>query len=427
MDGKVYSVGGYNGSAVVAKAYVHDPATQAWSPLPDMSTVREAPQAAAVDGKLYVFGGWGASGPGTIAKTEIYDPASGTWTTGANNPRPYAGAGVSVLGGKIYLVGGCGGDGCGKSDVQVYDPVADAWSSAHAYPEPTSWLGCAGIDKLYHAGGTGATASSKHTYAYDPSSNSWSSVADLPTALWAMGSTAANGQLLVSGGVANDTAITNQGFTYDPNTDAWTALPNSNNPLYRGGAACGFYKVGGAIGGFSAVRSSEALPGYDQCHLSKTDVPWLSEDKTDVTIQPGGSATITVTLDSNVIAQPGTFTAQLTITGKTPYPATSIPVTMVVDPPKTWGKITGTVTGVGCAGQPAPLAGAVVQVVSSKAIYTLKTDKNGHYQYWLDTRNSPLTVIAAKEGWASQATSAKITPQKTTTVDFTLKPDHTCN
>ncbi|MGW3510511.1 carboxypeptidase-like regulatory domain-containing protein [Streptomyces sp. NPDC000994] len=84
-------------------------------------------------------------------------------------------------------------------------------------------------------------------------------------------------------------------------------------------------------------------------------------------------------------------------------------------------------TGAGCAGQPAPLAGVVVQVVSSKAIYTLKTDRNGHYQYWLDTRNSPLTVIAAKEGWASQATSAKISPQKTTTVDFTLVPDHTCS
>jgi hypothetical protein len=45
------------------------------------------------------------------------------------------------------------------------------------------------------------------------------------------------------------------------------------------------------------------------------------------------------------ITQPGTYTASVVLTGDTPYPTPSVDVTMVVQPPKTWGKIAGTVTG----------------------------------------------------------------------------------
>jgi N-acetylneuraminic acid mutarotase len=428
INGKVYSVGGVGSAGLTANAYVYDPATQVWSALPNMRAAREAPEVAAVDGKLYVFGGWDFHGF-TVPTTEIYDPATNTWTGGASIPKPYAGAGVSVVGGKIYLVGGCTGP-CGTTDVQVYDTASDTWSSAHAYPEPTSWLGCGGISgQVYCAGGAAGPATSKHTYVYDPSADSWSPLADMPIDLWGSGYSAANGRLFVSGGVTNgNSTVTNQGYAYDPGTEAWTPLPNSNNTVYRGGSACGFYKIGGSTGGRSPSTSSEVLPGYDQCSAT-ADIPWLSQDTTQVTLQPGVSADITVTLNANVamITQPGTYTAQLTISAKTPYTATSIPVTLAVNPPKTWGKITGTVTGAGCTGTPGPLSGATVKISSSNASYTLKTDKNGQYLLWLDTRNSPLTLIAAKDGWSPDTTSVRITRLKTTTADFTLKPDQTCS
>ncbi|GAB3989403.1 hypothetical protein GCM10029978_114420 [Actinoallomurus acanthiterrae] len=429
VGGKVYSIAGVDSSSVLNKAYVYDPTGQAWSPIAGLGTAREAPEAATVGGKLYVFGGWGSTGA-AVAKTEIYDPATGAWSAGADNPKPYAGAGVGVVGGKVYVVGGCL-DACGANDVQVYDPSANSWSSAAAYPEKTAWLACGGLGgKLYCAGGSSASVSSKHAYVLDPSSGTWSSIADLPIDLWAMGYAASGGQLLVSGGVTNGTStLTNQGFAYHPDSDSWTALPNSNNTLYRGGAACGLYKIGGSTGGFNAVKSGEALPGYDQCTAAGADVPWLSEDTTDVTIQPGKSAKVTVTFDANVaaITQPGTFTAQLTVDAKTPYGVAPVPVTLVVKPPSTWGKITGTVTGAGCTGAAAPLAGATVQIDSWTASYTLKTDKNGQYVLWLDVRNNPLTLITAKDGWAPQTRSVKIVKLASTTADFALKPDHTCS
>jgi subtilisin family serine protease/N-acetylneuraminic acid mutarotase len=423
LDGKVYSVAGIQSMSILNKAYVYDPGTQAWSALPDLSAAREAPQAATYGGKLYVFGGWDTTGSGTaVTKTEIYDPETGTWSTGAANPKPYAGAAVTVLGGKIYIVGGCT-SACGKTDVQVYDPASNSWSSATPYPEPISWLGCGAIaNKLYCAGGVLGSASTKHAYGYDPASGTWTRVADLPSDLWGMGYSATDGKLLVSGGVTNgSTTLTNQGFAYDPRSDAWTPLPNSNNTLYRGGSACGFYKIGGSTGGFAATRNSELLPGYDQC-TATGDVPWLSEDKTEVTIQPGESVDVTVSLNANIaeITQPGTFTAQLTIRAKTPYEIAPTPVAFVVNPPKTWGKITGTVTGVGCTGTPAPLPGATVQIISKTASYTLRTDRNGQYLFWLDAGNNSLMVIASKDGWATQPASVKIKGGKAATADFSL-------
>ena len=38
-----------------------------------------------------------------------------------------------------------------------------------------------------------------------------------------------------------------------------------------GGAACGFYKIGGDSGGFSPIADSEVLPGFDEFMLGYTD------------------------------------------------------------------------------------------------------------------------------------------------------------
>jgi hypothetical protein len=57
----------------------------------------------------------------------------------------------------------------------------------------------------------------------------------------------------------------------------------------------------------------------------------------------------------------------------------------------------------------------------------LKTDENGRYGFWLDVRNNPLTLIAAKDGWAPQTRTIKLTKQPVTTADFALEPDYICS
>jgi hypothetical protein len=305
----------------------------------------------------------------------------------------------------------------------VYDPVSDSWSTAADYPEPIAWQSCGALaGKLYCAGGTTLDASVKHTYVYDPGTNAWTQRASMPADLWGSAHAAANGRLLVSGGITQaNAAITNTGYAYDPVTDAWASLPNSNDALFRGGSACGLYRIGGAASGIGAppVPRSEVLPGFTDC-AAPADAPWLSESPDPVTIRPGGHATVTLTLDPSVasITQPGTYTASLVLNSGTPYPTSPVDVTMTVKPPPTWGKITGTVTGP----DGKPIAGATMQIETRANSYTLKTDKTGQYALWLDVRNNPLQVIAAKDGYQPQVRTARITRGGTTTADFALKP-----
>ncbi len=434
LDGKVYVIGGYDGAADTAGGNVLDSSDGSWTAIAPMSTTREKPSVAFLGGKMYVVGGWGPSDGGApVATLEIYDPASDSWTTGADDPDPMAAQGVAVLGGKLYVVGGCPtGQDCGATDTWSYDPAADAWTQLADYPHTTSWASCGSIGaNIYCAGGSDANQAYADAYSYSPADDSWTQVADMPADLWGGGSIASGGKLLISGGVTGQsTAVTNAGYAYDPSTDSWSDLPNSNNSVFRGASACGFDRIGGNPGGafVPPVASAEQLPGFDQCDAT-TDVSWLSATPTTFTLAPGKSQKVSVGLDASgaAITQPGTYAAKLAIAADTPTGTPAVDVTMNVTPPTTWGKVTGTITGVACDGSVTPLPGATVELDSWATSYTLKTDKDGGYALWLDKRNNPLSAIVAKDGWKPQTKAITIVAKKTTTANFALKIAKTCS
>jgi N-acetylneuraminic acid mutarotase len=422
--GKVYSVGGITSNEITPAGFVYNPGTEAWSALPPMNYARDEPQAALIDGKLYVTGGWGGDQT-PVPETEIYSAAKNSWTQGAEIPFAYAAAGVAVLNGDLYVIGGCDVNVCGKTDVQVYDPVTNTWSTAANYPEPISWEGCGTIDgEIYCAGGTTSNSTdTSDAYVYNPQTNAWTSIAPIPTSLWGMGYSASSGELLLSGGQTSFSTATNQGYAYDPSSGAWSALPNANVVDFRGGSACGIYRVGGSTYDTNPTDTVEELPGYGSC--DGTDVPWISESENSFTLQPGASRIVTVTLNAGdaSVTQPGTYTAALTVSDDTPYRSVPVSVTMDAAPPETWAEITGTVTGAVCGGGTKPLNGAMVQIDSSANSYTLSADKNGGYALWLDASNSPLTVIAALDNWQPTVATVNLSEKKAATADFTLQPD----
>ncbi|WP_242002104.1 S8 family serine peptidase [Kribbella steppae] len=419
-EGKIYSIAGGNGSASTGNSYVYDPATLAWTAIAPLPGARNAITVGVVGGKIIASSGWGAAGPD--AATWSYDPAANAWTSVAANPAPRAAAGQAVVDGKLYAVGGCTTSSClpMSNTVVRYDATANSWETLPNYPKSVAFASCGAIDgKLYCAGGNDGTNSLKSAYVFDPGTNAWSPVAEAPADHWAASYAVAGGKLLVVGGVQAG-AVTNAGFAYDPAADSWSALPNANLPRYRGGAACGFYKVGGSSGGFTATVDSEALPGLEDCAESSADVSWLSIDKTEATLAPGASTTVKVTLTANV-DQPGAYTGSVTIGENTPYQVEAVGVTMNVTPPTTWSKLLGTVTGVSTSGVTAPLPGATVQVDSWASSYTFITDSSGKYAYWLDRRNNPLTLIAAKDGYKPQTRTTRLIAGEPVTEDFALK------
>ncbi|MFI5846054.1 S8 family serine peptidase [Catenuloplanes sp. NPDC051500] len=418
LDDKIYSIGGGDGSASTTKNYVYDATALTWTAIADLPEARNALTVGVIDGKIIATGGWGASGPS--ATTWSYDPGPNTWTKVADNPAPRAAAGQAVADGKLYAIGGCTTASCTpmSNTVVAYDPAANTWSTLAAYPKSVAFGSCGSIeDVIYCTGGNDGSAAQKASYKFD--GTTWTPIADAPADSWASSFAVANGKLLVVGG-SQGGAITNAGFAYDPAAATWSALPNANTPRYRGGAACGFYKVGGSAGQFNATADSEALPGLTEC-ASAADVSWMTLDKTSATLAPGKSVTVTVGLSGNV-EQPGVYTGAIGIKENTPYTVAPVSVTLTVQQPKTWGKLLGTVTGINCQGVSAPLAGATVQVDSWAMSFTFTTDAAGKYAYWLDNRNNPLTLIVAKDGWKPQTKTAKINTSTPTTVDWVLRP-----
>ncbi|MEV4350612.1 S8 family serine peptidase [Actinoplanes sp. NPDC049596] len=421
LDGKVYSIGGTDGSASTRASYVYDPATQAWTPIADLPEARSALTVGVVDGRIIATGGWGASG--TEAATWSYDPGANTWTRKADNPAPRSAAGQAVIDGQLYAVGGCTTANClpMSNSVVRYDAAADSWDTLADYPKSVAFASCGGVDgAVYCSGGNDGSASQKAGYAFDPAAGTWSPIADAPADHWAASYAVANGKLLVVGG-SQAGAVTNAGFAYDPAAGAWAALPNANTARYRGAAACGFYKVGGSSGSFNATTSGEALPGLEEC-AEGGDVSWLTVDQPPVTLAPGRKVTVSVGLTA-AVDQPGTYTGLVTIKENTPYAVAPVEVSLIASPPKTWAKLTGTVTGASCTGgSGTPLAGATVQVDSWATSLTFATDAQGRYAYWLDKRNNPLTLIAAKDGWKPQARTSKLDPATPKVENFALLP-----
>ncbi|MGH3448406.1 MAG: kelch repeat-containing protein, partial [Nocardioidaceae bacterium] len=351
-NGKVYSVGGFSDFSVIATSYVYDPSTLQWSRIADAPFEASGAKAAFVDGIMYVVGGWVENGPSS-AHVYAYDPAADSWTQVSDLPLGVAQAGLATVDGDIYAVGGCTTNTCTMSArmVQRYDPDTDTWAKVARYPTRVSYPACAEArGRLVCAGGLDSNSQTylSATYIYDPEEDSWTQGADMPVAMWGAASSGADGKLQVATGVLAGYALSNQAFEYDPQTDTWADLPNTNNAVFRGGSACGMYQVGGGTpSGMIVVAHPwvQQLPGYGQCHVG--DLSWLSEDAAGFDVAPGESVTVRVTVDSSAVAQPGDYQGRLSVRTDAPYWVDPISVAMHVQPPRSWGKISGTVTEAG--------------------------------------------------------------------------------
>ncbi|MEV0647023.1 S8 family serine peptidase [Phytomonospora sp. NPDC050363] len=420
-DGALYVVGGTIGADQTGKGYKY--ADGAWTAIADMPTPRNQPQSEFIGGKLYVTGGWLASGaPAT--EVEVYDPSTNSWSTGADNGTGRAAAGHASVDGDLYLVGGCADDQCAMSnDVVSYDAGSDSWSTHADYPLATAFLSCGGLDgTLVCAGGFDDQSPTTDAYAYDPSADAWTALPAIPVSLAGSAYSAANGKLVISGGWVNGAGTTNATVAFDKASGAWETLPNNTAPRARTTGACGFFKVGGWQTAWTGTNSAETLGGLDDCGGS-ADVPWLKENPQTVTVNPGQTVTVKVTTSAKAadgVDQPGTYTAGLSVKTGTPYGTIAVGVQMLVAPTANLGKLIGTISGKNCDGSTSPIVGAQVQVknVSTGVRTDLKTDAKGNYAWWL--KAAKYQVIVSKDGWAADVSVFTVKKQQINELSFTL-------
>jgi N-acetylneuraminic acid mutarotase len=157
IAGKVYLAGGYRGGAI-ADVVAYDPALDAWTtdhaPLP---APRDHLTGQAVGDALYAIGGRAGGITGVEADVVAYDPAADAGTARAAMPTARGGMASGVVGVAIVVVGGEGNVDApsGVFDaVELYNPVADAWTELDPMPRPRHGMGAVGVDGvLYVPGG----------------------------------------------------------------------------------------------------------------------------------------------------------------------------------------------------------------------------------------------------------------------------------
>jgi subtilisin family serine protease/N-acetylneuraminic acid mutarotase len=160
---------------------------------------------------------------------------------------------------------------------QMYDIDSQTWTQIADMPT-ARYAGLAGwIDgKAYVVGGdidADVIAPTDALEIYDPATNTWDTTgAPLPMALTGMAGAVINDKLYVAGGT-DGVYVYATLYEYDPTTDTWTQLANMPGyyPYYGAGAAVdGRLYVGGSIGGDVTFLSYD--PTNDQW-TQKANIP----------------------------------------------------------------------------------------------------------------------------------------------------------
>jgi N-acetylneuraminic acid mutarotase len=251
VNGKVYYFGGQSATTPVHLGVTgeYDPIANTWTARDTMPARASNITCAVWNNKVYVPGGY-TDGPVYLDNLQVFDPTTGTWTQQTAMPVALGGAACAVVRDTLYVMGGYNGSAY-INTVYAYDLVAQTWSTKAPMAYARAYFGAAAVGgKIYAVGGfDGANLS--YIEEYDPATNSWTTKAAMPTARGGVGITAFGGKVYAVGG--GWTTYLNTIDVYDPATDTWsTETPMLHGCRTMGVTSMGndIYVVGGWAGAF---------------------------------------------------------------------------------------------------------------------------------------------------------------------------------
>jgi N-acetylneuraminic acid mutarotase len=249
----------------------------------------------ALNGKMYVIGGWDDGKAGGV--NYEYNPTTDKWTKKQPMPRPAHHAALAAANGKIYVMGGfvvpkdtaipVGGAWEPIDNTWEYDPAADSWKSLPPLPgKRGSALAAEVGGKIYVIGGATTVDGSKDPFftffgpskvlstndVYDPATHKWESRTPMSVARNHAFGAAVNGKIYVIGGRTGHGFILSATNTdvveeYNPINNTWSA-PKERMPTARSGGAWGtdgrrIYVAGGEVTTTELVGAFKAIEAYD--------------------------------------------------------------------------------------------------------------------------------------------------------------------
>jgi hypothetical protein len=246
VNGKLYVLGGFYNSKIQAttRCDVYDFATNTWKRIADMpEKITHAGQA--VDGNtIWIAGGFVGDHPGPSSnRVWKYDTANNRWSAGPSLPAARGGGALVRLGRSLHYFGGVTRNSNGAYVADSGDhwvlnlDGGTQWTALAPMPNPRNHLGGAVVDgRIYAVGGQrlgdehGGNQNSVHRY--DPATNTWTAVASMPRPLGHItaNTLVRNGRIVVVAGVTQGSTEVANVIEYNPATNSWIELPKLPGP-----------------------------------------------------------------------------------------------------------------------------------------------------------------------------------------------------
>lgn len=243
LGGQIYVIGGFEGLSVIARVERYDPVADAWSRAADLPVPLHHPNVAVFDGRIVVAGFLTGVDFQADGRVFSYDPGQDDWSVGAPMPEgtQRGGGAAAALDGRVFVFGGLRG-GTAVADASVYDVEAGTWAEIASLPEARDHLVAVTLgDRIVTIGGRAAAIGS-HTPRvdlYDPAGDAWTVGAPMPTSRAGAAGAVLDGIVHVLGGEGadNESGVFDAHEAYDPVSDTWVELEPMQTPRHGTGAA----------------------------------------------------------------------------------------------------------------------------------------------------------------------------------------------
>ena len=305
---------------------IFDISTGTWSLSNSMlNETQQYAGCAQIGGKLYLAGDYHPTASPEIRSQGLlqsFDLNTGNWTM--MTPMPTGAkvglAGVDALDGYLYVAGGVNRQNRidTTDNLLRYDPVTDNWTqlSSMNYVRHSFTL-TAFHGKLYALGGVSKEIDpltnyseildSNRTEVYDPATDIWTNLSDLPISLAAHAATVFNDEIVLIGGYEDQTwnGVANKKmYGYHPLDQTWRLLYTLPQGIYDSTIASGSGTIMYATGDSSGTRFSS----WNAFYLADTEYfenpneheGWITSLPVDLRYSSQGTATpMWMTLDGN--------------------------------------------------------------------------------------------------------------------------------
>jgi N-acetylneuraminic acid mutarotase len=191
----------------------------------------------------------------------------GTWTTAPSIPERIQEHHGVLYRGRIYIAGGIDSTGRTTPVVYRFDPRTERWTKLADLPEPRHHMPLVVLnDTLYGIGGfDDLRFTPKATvWIYREDKNAWESRASLAVPRGASAAGVVDGKIVVVGGYGTQRALLDTTLAYDPRRDSWSnraPMPTKRDHLEAQVVNGMLYAIGGRP--ISPANNYNTVEAYD--------------------------------------------------------------------------------------------------------------------------------------------------------------------